>query len=131
MIALDTNVLVRFFMQDDAQQLARVRAVMNPLSVADPAWVGLAAIQELVWVLTSIYRANRADISLVLDRLLTMNEIVVEQTDVIRHAARLFGETKVGFSDCLISASAYAAGCTQTLTFDEQAAKKAGMTLVP
>ena len=131
MIALDTNILVRFFMQDDSRQLARVRAVMNSLSVADPAWVGLAAIQELVWVLTSTYRASRMDVLLILDHLFTMKEIVMEQTDVVRHAVRIYRETKVAFSDCLISASAHAAGCTQTLTFDRDAAKTAGMTLIP
>jgi len=131
MIALDTNILVRFFMQDDLKQLARVRVVMNSLSAADPAWVGLAVVQELVWVSMKIYGANRADITLMLDRLLAMSEIVVEQADVVRHAIRIYRATKVAFSDCLISASANAAGCTKTLTFDEQAAKTAGMTLIP
>jgi len=131
MIALDTNVLVRFFMQDDPKQLARVRLVMKSLSVSNPAWVGSAVIQELVWVLTSTYEANRSDLLLCLDRLLTMREIVVEQPDVLRQAIRIYRATNAGFSDCLISTSARAAGCTQTLTFDQQAAKTAGMTLVP
>jgi predicted nucleic-acid-binding protein len=105
--------------------------VLNALSATDPAWVGLAVVQELVWVLTSIYKANRADITLMLDRLLTMSEIAVEQADVVRHAFRTYRTTKVAFSDCLISASAHAAGCTQTLTFDKDAAKSAGMALIP
>jgi predicted nucleic-acid-binding protein len=131
MIALDTNILIRFFMKDDPAQVARVRAVMNSLTVEYPAWVGLAAVQELVWVLTSTYQANRADVLLCIDSLLTMKEIIMEQPDVIRHAARIYQATKVEFSDCLISASARAAGCTRTLTFDQRAAKTAGMTLVP
>jgi predicted nucleic-acid-binding protein len=131
MIALDTNILVRFFMQDDPKQLTRVRAVMNTLSAADPAWVGLAVVQELVWVSRSLYRANREDITLMLDRLLSMSEISVEQPSVVRHAVRIYQTTMVAFSDCLIFASASAAGCTQTLTFDELAAKTAGMTLIP
>jgi predicted nucleic-acid-binding protein len=130
MIALDTNILVRFFMQDDPSQLARVRAVMKSLSEKDPAWIGLAVVQELVWVLTSVYRAQRADVLLVLDQMFTMREIVIEQADVIRDAIRIYRATKVAFSDCLISASARAAGCTQTLTFDKEAAKSAGMILV-
>ena len=131
MIALDTNVLVRFFMQDDPKQLARVRAVMNSLSAADSAWVGLAVVQELVWVSMKSYGANRADITVMLDRLLAMSEIVVEQADVVRHAIHIYRTSKVAFTDCLISASAHAAGCTQTLTFDKDAAKTAGMTLIP
>lgn len=131
MIALDTNILVRFFMQDDPKQLARVRAVMSSLSPADPAWVGLAVVQELVWVLMKAYGASRADIILMLDRMLTMSELAVEQADAVRNAIRIYRATKVAFSDCVISASAHAAGCTQILTFDQQAAKSAGMTLVP
>ena len=131
MIALDTNILVRFFMQDDPGQLARVRAVLSTLSTAAPAWIGLAVVQELAWVSMKVYGANRADITLMLDRLLTMSEFHVEQADVVRHAIRIYRTTKVAFSDCLISASAHAAGCTQILTFDQQAAKTAGMTLIP
>lgn len=85
---------------------------------------------ELVWVLASVYHANRADALVILDHLLSRKEIVIEQTDVIRHAARIYREANVGFSDCLILASAHAAGCDQTLTFDRQAAKSAGMTMV-
>ncbi len=131
MIALDTNVLVRLVMKDDPKQLAQVRAVLSSLSAADPAWIGIVVIQELVWVATSIYKANRAEVGLMLNRLLATNEIVLEQADVVRHALRIYRTTKVGFSDCLIFASAHAAGCTQTMTFDLDAAKTAGMTLVP
>jgi predicted nucleic-acid-binding protein len=92
--------------------------------------VGLAVVQELVWVLTSIYKANRSDVLDFLEKLLSLNEIMVEQADVVRQATRIYGATKVSFSDCLIVASASAVGCTQTLTFDRQAAKYAGMTLV-
>jgi len=130
MIGLDTNVLIRFFMQDDSKQYNQVVTVMNTLSADTPGWVGLAVLMELVWVLTSVYHAERADVLVVIDHLLSRKEIVIEQTDVIRHAVRIYRETNVGFSDCLIVASAHAAGCDHTLTFDRQAAKSAGMTLV-
>jgi predicted nucleic-acid-binding protein len=131
MIALDTNILVRLFQHDDAKQLSRALAVMNSLSEASPGWVGIVVIQELVWVLTSIYRLHRTAVLVILDQLLNMNEIIVERTEVVRHAVQIFRTTKVEFTDCLISASAHAAGCTHTLTFDQQAAKTAGMKLVP
>jgi predicted nucleic-acid-binding protein len=131
MIALDTNILVRYFMHDDLKQLARVRAVMSSLSSTEPAWVGLACIQELVWVSTSFYRASRAEVIRMLDHLVSLDEVEIEQPDALRHALSLYKNTKVSFSDCLISSSAKAVGCSHVLTFDEQAAKTAGMTLVP
>ena len=131
MIALDTNILVRYFMHDELKQLARVRSVMNGLSAKEPAWVAMASIQKLVWVSSSFYRASRADISRMLDHLVALNEIVLEQGDAVRHAVSLYKATKVSFSDCLITACARAAGCSEILTFDEQAAKTAGMTLIP
>jgi predicted nucleic-acid-binding protein len=131
MIALDTNILVRYFMRDDVGQVTQVRAVIDTLSETNQAWVGQVAIQEMVWVLTSIYRIRRVDVALILDQLLTMREIVVEQVDAIRDAINIYRRTKVAFSDCLISATAHVAGCTQTLTFDKDAARTAVMTLVP
>lgn len=130
MIGLDTNVLVRFFMRDDHKQHMRANTVMNSLSSAEPGWVGLAVLMELVWVLTSVYKVDRLSVLQILDQLLSKREIVIERAEVIRHATRIYRDTKVGFSDCLISASAQAAGCTETLTFDKDAAKAAGMTLV-
>jgi predicted nucleic-acid-binding protein len=130
MIGLDTNVLVRFFIRDDHKQYMGADTVMNSLSSAEPGWVGLAVLMELVWVLTSVYRVNRQAVLQILDQLLSKREIIIERAEVIRHATRIYGDTKVGFSDCLISASAQAAGCTETLTFDKDAAKATGMTLV-
>ena len=130
MIGLDTNILVRFFMQDDANQYNQALSVLETLSAEAPGWIGLAAIMELIWVLTSIYKTTRPDVLLILNHLLSRKEIVIEQVEVIHHAARMYRETSVGFSDCLISASAHAAGCDRTLTFDRQAAKSVGMTLV-
>jgi predicted nucleic-acid-binding protein len=129
-IGLDTNILVRFFMQDDHTQGTQVDVVMKSLTEAEPGWVGLAVLMELVWVLTSTYRTNRAELIRVLNHLLSRNEIVIEQAEAVRHAVRIYLDSNVGFADCLISSSARGAGCTQTLTFDQDAAKSAGMTLV-
>jgi len=129
-IGLDTNVLVRFFMQDDPSQCAQVDAIMNSFSESEPGWVSLAAVLELVWVLTSTYRVSRAEVLTVLEHLLARKEIVVEHTEIIHRAIEIFRNPRVSFADCIISASAVAVGCTLTLTFDQDAAKLAGMTLI-
>ena len=58
MIGLDTNVLVRYVMQDDPEQSVRATALVESLSVEQPGFVALVAVVELVWVLTEIGRAH-------------------------------------------------------------------------
>jgi predicted nucleic-acid-binding protein len=52
-IGLDTNVLVRYVMQDDDRQSKLATRLIESLSAESPGYVPLAAIVELVWVLES------------------------------------------------------------------------------
>jgi predicted nucleic-acid-binding protein len=127
---LDTNVLARFLLQDDPLQSPKADEVMGALSSKDPGWVGLASILELVWVLSSKNRFDRREIALTLDRLLLLEEIVIEQAPSVQQALRLFRKGNADFADCLIAASARAAGCARTVTFDRKAARDTGMQLL-
>jgi predicted nucleic-acid-binding protein len=131
MIGLDTNVLVRFFMQDDWDQCARVDSLMQSLTAEAPGWVGIATLMELVWVLTSTYRQTHRSILRVLDALVSSEEVVLDQADVVREAIENYRNFKIGFADCLIACTSRAAGCEATFTFDRNAAKKLGMKIVP
>jgi predicted nucleic-acid-binding protein len=130
MIGLDTNLLVRFFISDNPIQFSKVEALLQSLTENQPGWVGLAVILELSWVLNKIYRIDKVGIEQILEDLLSRKEIVIEQAEVVRHALQIYRGATVGFADCLISSSAHAAGCVRTLTFDIDAAKTAGMTLI-
>jgi predicted nucleic-acid-binding protein len=59
-----------------------------------------------------------------------LDSIVVEQDLIVATAVQQFRATRADFADCLISASARAAGCTRTVTFDRIAARDAGMELI-
>lgn len=48
MIGLDTNVMVRYFAQDDAVQSKRATALMESLSAEHPGYVSQVALVELV-----------------------------------------------------------------------------------
>lgn len=130
MVGIDTNILVRLFLQDHPVQCAQADRVMATLSDENAGWVSIAVIMELIWVLTRIYRFPRSGIVTVLTMLLSRDGIVVEQEAVVRLALNTYRSANIGFADCLILASAQAAGCAQTLTFDQDAAKLIGMTLV-
>ena len=130
MIGLDTNVLLRYFLNDDPLQSPKARRIISSLTSADPGWVGISAVLEFVWVLTSKNRAQRSLIAATLDQLLAQDTVVVEQDKVVALAVRQFRFSRAEFADCLIAASAQAAGCTRTVTFDRIAARDAGMELL-
>jgi hypothetical protein len=130
MIGLDTNVLVRYIMQDDPRQSARATALVESLDIDRPGFVGLVSVIELYWVLTSCYHLTNDQVKQALDALLRTKQIVVDRSDQVLRALRVFDPGKGDFADCLIERIAASAGCEQTMTFDVNAAKHAGMTLI-
>jgi predicted nucleic-acid-binding protein len=92
--------------------------------------VSLIVIVELVWVLTRVYGFKQDKLQEVLTDLWLSDDIQIEQPEIFAAALRGFDKTGGQFSDLLINCSALQAGCSETFTFDEGAAKKAGMTLL-
>jgi predicted nucleic-acid-binding protein len=127
---LDTNVLLRFFAQDDQRQSPLADATMALLTRENPGWVGLATVLEFVWAMSKKMRLAKSVVCDALDRLLMLDTIVVEQDTTVASAVQRFRSTRADFADCLVAISAQAAGCTKTLTFDEIAARDAGMELI-
>jgi len=130
MTGLDTNILVRYIMQDDARQSLLATRLVESLSSESPGFVPLVSVVELVWVLESAYGLGGEKIVSALDTLLRAKEIVVECAETVWKALRLFQNGTADFADCLIERSAASAGCERTMTFDRGAVKGCGMTLV-
>lgn len=59
MIGLDTNVQVRHIIQDDVAQSKQASDLMDALSADAPGFIGLVALIELVWVLSSCFGLRR------------------------------------------------------------------------
>ena len=130
MIGLDTNVLVRYIMQDDPKQSPKATRLIERLTSDEPGFVPLVAVVELVWVLSSSYGLNRDQLSEALDLLLRSKELIIDRADLVLLAQRGFAQGGADFADCLIERIARAQGCSATMTFDAGAVKLAGMTLV-
>jgi predicted nucleic-acid-binding protein len=81
-------------------------------------------------VLTSVYKVDKARLIDVLGNLLAAEELHIEQTEVFASALRRFEKTAAQFTDLLIASGARHAGCSETVTFDKGAAKKASMRLL-
>ena len=130
MIALDTNVIVRYLTQDDPLQAAAAADLIESFSPEAPGFVALVVVVELVWVLQSSYRAKRPEIVRSLEILLRSKELLVERAEIIWQALHRFAASNADFTDCLIERSGNAAECEYTATFDRNAATSAGMRLV-
>jgi predicted nucleic-acid-binding protein len=130
MIGLDTNVLVRYIMQDDAKQAPQATRLVESLSAEAPGFLPLVAVVELAWVLSSAYDLDRAQLVEAFEGVLRTKELVIERAEVVWKALRAFQSVNADFADCLIAHSAASAGCEKTMTFDRGAAKSAGMTLI-
>lgn len=130
MIGLDTNVLVRYIMQDDPKQSPKATALIESLDGDNPGYITMVSVVELYWVLSSCYDLTGAQVAQALEAILRTKQFLVERADQVMRALRVFGEGKADFAHCLIERSASGAGCTQTMTFDVGASKHAGMTLI-
>lgn len=129
MIALDTNVLVRFLVQDDPEQARVAAGVIDRLTDAEPGFVGREVLVELVWVLERAYGYGRAEISGALDGLLSSTELLIEAADDVGAALdRYRGD--FGFADLMIAAAARRAGAGELVTFDRKAARLPGVRLL-
>jgi predicted nucleic-acid-binding protein len=130
MIGLDTNVLVRYLVEDDEAQAAAAVRTIEDLSADDPGFVSMVVIVELVWVLRRSYRIPEVEIIPIIEKLLSSDELRLERAEVIRQAARDAMSTSADFADALIGRLGLAAGCGTTVTFDRSAADLPGMSLV-
>jgi predicted nucleic-acid-binding protein len=127
LIGLDTNILIRFFAKDDPEQSRKAKKLIDSLTRQEPGWVALTTVVELVWVITRQTRGGRTAVTTFLVQLLTREDIVVEHSSVVERAFQRYRNGRADFADCLIAASAQAAGCRKTVTFNRKAARDAGM----
>ena len=129
MIGLDTNVLVRYAVQDDPEQSARATQLMESLDEDNQGFISVVALVELHWVLRRTYKVGRETAAGTVRMLLDARELALQEPDAVRRALTRTGDD-VDFPDALISEFDHAAGCDYTVTFDRRAARLPGMRLV-
>jgi predicted nucleic-acid-binding protein len=130
MIGLDTNILVRYFAQDDASQSALANKLVASLSKDVPGFVSLIVLCELVWVLEDAYGMSKSRIVEILTGLMQADELSIENKVAAWAALISFRSATHDFSDALIMEIGKRQGCRHTVTFDKAAAKAEGFVLL-
>jgi predicted nucleic-acid-binding protein len=124
LIGLDTNVVVRYLVQDHPTQSAAATRLMERVLSADlPGLITDITLCEIVWVLTECYGADRDRIESVIEGLLASRQLVVEDAETVWNALRDWRASSADFSDALIGRQVIARGGEKTVTFDRAAAK--------
>jgi predicted nucleic-acid-binding protein len=120
-IGLDTNVLVRYILEDDDAQSPEAIRVVESCTEDEPAFVSMVALAETYWVLRRTYRFSRVAALKVVEQLLEAREIMVEGEETVSRALRL-ARKGADFADALIADTADLFGCDRVVTFDRRAA---------
>jgi predicted nucleic-acid-binding protein len=131
MIAVDTNIIVRLMVDDDPEQSARVRRLLEATAEAgESCLVSDPVLCELAWVLSSQYRAGRAEIVAAVQSLLGRALFVFEDRAALLQAFEAYQGGRADLSDYLIGAKAQARGARTTWTFDRGLRKQPGFSML-
>lgn len=118
MLAADTNVVVRYLANDDAEQSPRARRFM----VNEVVWLPLTVVLETAWVLRSTFRFRRHQVTAALQGLAGLPNVTIERADLVAQALIWF-DGGMDFADALHLAAA--GHCAAFATFDAAFARAA------
>lgn len=122
MRAVDTNLLVRLVVRDDAPQVAAAEAF-----VASGAWVSHLVLAETIWVLDAVHERTPAQLAAAIEMLLNHQQLSIQDAEVVSKALEQFRfRPALGFSDCLVLEIARKSGHLPLGTFDRGLAKLEG-----
>jgi predicted nucleic-acid-binding protein len=118
MVAVDTNILVRFLVRDEPKQAARAATLIE----GDPVWISKTVLLETEWVLHSLYSFAPEAVAAAFRALGGLPTVSIEDEPAVAKALDWF-KAGVDFADALHLASAGTA--KQFVTFDRKLANRA------
>ena len=131
MIGVDTNILLRLWLNDDRAQSKRIDQLLaehgglpGSLLVTDVVLV------EAVWTLKSAFEQDKQAQLIAVRSLLEETAFAFEDREAVAAALTLFESGSCGFADCLVVAKHARQGCDFTATFDRGMRKLPGVKVI-
>ncbi len=120
MKTLDTNVIVRFLVNDDEAQAARAKRLLaRAEATGEPLLITDAVLLELMWVLAKTFSVRRSELLDALDLLAGMPALCFDDYELVVELIARGRASAADLPDLLIGLRAAALGCETTLTFEK------------
>ncbi len=126
MYAIDTNVLIRYIIEDDPEQAQKAAEAIEQLTTETQGFISCIVLCELNWVLKTAYKISKGERVATLQKVLSVPVFEIEQLDCCLKALRRYEKGKADFSDYLIQQIGEKHGYEILLTFDQKASKETG-----
>jgi predicted nucleic-acid-binding protein len=124
MKSLDTNIIIRFLVNDDKKQGKAVRLLFERAeSSNETLYITIAVLLEILWVLESVYHYSRVEILNAIESIASMSIIEFEKIDTVQKLISVGRDSRADLDDLLIGLSAKDSGCESTVTIDRSAAR--------
>ncbi len=131
MIGIDTNILLRLWLNDDPAQNKRIDALLAEHgSTSGSLLVTDLVLVEAVWTLRSAFDQDKDAQLIAVRSLLEETAFAFEDREAVAGAVTLFGAGSCGFADCLVVAKHARQGCDFTATFDRSMRKLPGVKVL-
>lgn len=131
MIAIDTNVLVRYLTNDDEIQSQKVLQLLSSqIGKSNSIFINNIVICELIWVLERGYKYSKQQVVSTIKEILATVEFSFEDHKILWTSIMEYEKSKADFSDILIGKLNIARNCTHTLTFDLSASTLSTFILI-
>lgn len=129
MIGIDTNVLVRYLVNDDENQAEVAATLIDSYEgQQNSIYINNIVICELVWVLSKGYKYSKESIGPLLREILSTTEFSFYDARLLLLCLFEYEKSKSDFADILISKLNNKAGCSTTYTFDQKASTLANFS---
>jgi predicted nucleic-acid-binding protein len=125
MIAIDTNVLVRVFIDD--MSTAQIKSARQLVKNAKEIFLPHIVIVEMTWVLLRAFKLTKEQVLSILREIHENDAFIVENKEQFSHAFSLYKKNNIDFSDCMILSVTQDSAISHLYTFDTKFAKIEGV----
>ncbi len=131
MIGLDTNVLLRLFVEDDPDQCKRVRRLVDAATADELCLVNSVVIAEFAWALAKKMKRSRAEVARLIEEVLSADDLSIPDRRAVERAVAAYRAGKADFPDYFLAEINAELGCASTATFDVAALDSPSFSPVP
>ena len=131
MIGLDTNVLLRLFLEDDPGQTQRARRFVYAATEDEPCLVNSVVLAEFAWVLAKKMKRRRAEVARLIEEVLSADDLQIPDRGAVERALAAYCAGRADFPDYFLAEINAELGCASTATFDGAALDSPAFSPVP